>query len=293
MKRAIAGCLQIAGALALAAGCGENPGGATGAGAKARTITIKGSDTMVILGQRWAEAYMHHHPDTAVQVTGGGSGMGIVALIDGGTDICESSRPLKEREREQVKMRHGKDVKEIPVALDGIAIYVHRDNALLSISLPKLKDLYTGKIRDWKDLGGPEGRIVAYGRDGRSGTHECFRELVLGGADYAAGVRAMPGTEAVVKAVIQDANAIGYGGMAYGTGVRAVPIRASERTEAMTPSLETVTNGTYPLARRLFFYTIGEPVGEVKAFVDWVLGDEGQAVCGRAGYYPLRNPIRG
>ena len=279
----------IAGAALLAAGCGDGAGGKPAAGrAKAKTVTIKGSDTMVILGQRWAETYMHHTPGITVQVTGGGSGTGIAALINGGTDICESSRPMKPKEREQAKARHGRDVKETPVALDGIAIYVHKGNPLKSIALPQLKDLYTGKIKDWKDLGLPAGRIVAYSRENNSGTYVYFKEHVLENADFAADIQTLPGTAAVVNAVSKDRASIGYGGIAYGSGTRTVPVSKDGTASPVEPSLKTVQDNTYPVSRELYFYTLGEPAGEVKTFVDWVLGDEGQKVCEQVGYYPLR-----
>jgi phosphate transport system substrate-binding protein len=272
----------LAGAALLAAGCGD------GTGAKAKTVTIKGSDTMVILGQRWAETYMHHTPGVTVQVTGGGSGTGIAALINGGTDICESSRPMKPKERAQAKARHGKDVKETPVALDGIAVYVHKDNPLKAVSLPQLKDLYTGKIKDWEDLGLPAGRIVAYSRENNSGTYVYFKEHVLENADFAADIQTLPGTAAVVNAVSKDLASIGYGGIAYGSGIRAVPVSRDGTAAPVEPSLKTVQDNSYPVSRELYFYTLGEPAGEVQAFVDWVLDDEGQKVCEQVGYYPLR-----
>jgi len=280
MRKAMV-CLLMAGVLVASAGCGGNV-------TKSGTITIKGSDTMVILGQRWAEMYMHHNAGITVQVTGGGSGTGIAALINGGTDICESSRPMKEKEREQVKKRHGKDPKEIPVALDGVAVYVHEKNPIPSISIPQLKALYTGKIADWKDLGGPAGRIVAYSRENNSGTYVYFKEHVLGNEDFAADVQTLPGTAAVVNAVSKDPASIGYGGIAYGSGIRAIPVSKDGATSPVAPSLETVQDGTYPASRELYFYTIGEPAGAAKAFIDWVLGGEGQKVCEEVGYYPLR-----
>lgn len=253
-----------------------------------RVITIKGSDTMVLLGQRWAETYMHHHPGVTVQVTGGGSGTGIAALINGATNICEASRPMKEQERQQVRARHGKDVKEIAVALDGVAIYVHESNAVAALSMEQIEGIYTGRVANWSELGGDDAAIVAYSRENNSGTYVFFKEHVLRGADFAARVQTLPGTAAVVNAVSQDRRSIGYGGIAYAAGIRAVPVRRDASSPPIAPSLASVQDGSYPLARELYFYTVGEPVGGVKAFVDWVLGDEGQQVCELVGYYPLR-----
>jgi phosphate transport system substrate-binding protein len=260
-------------------------GGGSGTGTKA--VTVKGSDTMVILGQRWAETYMGEHPGTRIQVTGGGSGTGIAALINGGTDICEASRPMKDKEREQVRARHGKDVKEIPVALDGVAIYVNQSSPIQSLSEPQIKGIYTGKITNWRDVGGQDQKIVAYSRENNSGTYVFFKEHVLGNEDFAREIQTLPGTAAVVNAVAKDPASIGYGGIAYATGIRPISVKRDENSEAVHPSLETVQDGQYPLSRSLFFYTIGEPEGEVKAFVDWVLGPEGQKICEAVGYYPL------
>jgi len=242
---------------------------------------------MVILGQRWAETYMNAHPGVRVQVTGGGSGTGIAALINGGTDICESSREMKDQEKDQAMKRHGDAVKEIPVALDGVAIYVHESSPIRELSQPQLREIYTGRITDWSDVGGKEGRIVAYSRENNSGTYMFFKEHVLGNEDFARETQTLPGTAAVVNAVSKDPASIGYGGIAYASGIRAVPIRRDSVSDPVQPSLETVRSGQYPLSRNLFFYTIGEPSGEKKAFIDWALGPEGQNICELVGYYPL------
>jgi phosphate transport system substrate-binding protein len=262
-------------------------GGGDSSGTAAKTITIKGSDTMVILGQRWAETYMKLHPDKRIQVTGGGSGTGIAALINGGTDICEASRFMTDKEKGMVRSRHGKDVVEIPVALDGVAIYVPESSKIQFLTEAQLKAIYTGSITNWRDVGGNDQRIVAYSRENNSGTYVFFKEHVLNNEDYARDIQTLPGTAAVVNAVSKDAASIGYGGIAYATGIKALAIKRDESSEAVAPSLETVESGRYPLSRQLFFYTIGEPTGETKTFIDWVLGAEGQKICEAVGYYPL------
>lgn len=273
--------LTIALTFVLAAGCN----GGSGSGTKA--VTIKGSDTMVILGQRWAETYMGLHPGTRIQVTGGGSGTGIAALINGGTDICEASRPMKDKEKEQVRSRHGRDVKEIPVALDGVAIYINQSSPIQALTRAQVKAIYTGRVTNWRDVGGNDEKIVAYSRENNSGTYVFFKEHVLNNEDFAREIQTLPGTAAVVNAVSKDPASIGYGGIAYATGIRAVAVKPDENSEAVHPSLETVQNGRYPLSRNLYFYTIGEPQGEEKVFIDWVLGTEGQKICEAVGYYPL------
>jgi len=252
-------------------------------------VTIKGSDTMVILGQMWAENYMGKNPNVIIQVTGGGSGTGIASLINGATDICQASRPMKEEERRQAEAKQGKPVLEIPVALDGIAIYVHTSNPLPSLSLSQLKEIYSGRLKDWKDFESPlEGRIVAYGRENNSGTYLYFLEHILQGEDFHPEVQSLPGTAAVVNAVSKDPFSIGYGGIAYLKGVRVVPVKREEGSEAIEPTLENVVSGTYPISRKLFFYILGEGEEGVKEFIDWVLSEEGQVICKEVGYYPLQ-----
>lgn len=265
------------------AGCG----GGKGTSRASRSITIKGSDTMVILGQRWAENYMKEYPEKRIQVTGGGSGTGIAALINGGTDICEASRPMKDKEKEMIRKRHGKEVSEIPVALDGIAVYVPESSIIQTISRNQLKSIYTGAITNWRDVGGPNQRIVAYSRENNSGTYVFFKEHVLDNEDFARDIQTLPGTAAVVNAVSKDKSSLGYGGIAYASGIRALAVKKDEMSEAVKPSLETVEDGTYPLSRNLYFYTVGPPEGETKAFIDWVLSPEGQKICEAVGYYPL------
>ncbi len=253
----------------------------------ARSITIKGSDTMVILGQRWAETYMKIHTDKRIQVTGGGSGTGIAALINGGTDICEASRPMKDKEKQLVLNRHRKDVIEIPVALDGIAVYVPQSSSIESLTMAQLKSIYTGTINNWRDVGGKDQRIVAYSRENNSGTYVFFKEHVLNNEDFAREVQTLPGTAAIVNAVSKDPASIGYGGIAYASGIKPVAVRRDESSPGVKPSMETVDSGEYPLSRQLFFYTVGAPTGEIQAFVDWVLSPEGQKICEKVGYYPL------
>jgi len=283
MNRTSAVWLLCAALVLLAAtGCGG-----PAQGPEHRPITIKGSDTMVILAQRWAETYMKENPGIMIQVTGGGSGTGIAALINGGTDICDASRPMKDGEKAQVKARHGKDVKEIPVALDGVAIYVNQSASVRFLTPAQLKGVYTGHITNWRDIGGRDEKIVPYSRENNSGTYVFFKEHILGNEDFAREIQTLPGTAAVVNAVSKDPASIGYGGAAYAQGIREVPIRRDENSEPVTPSLVTVQNGTYPLSRNLFFYTVGEPAGDVKTFIDWVLGQEGQKICEEVGYYPI------
>lgn len=250
-------------------------------------ITVKGSDTMVILGQRWAENYMKENPGKTVQVTGGGSGTGIAALINGSTDVCESSRPMKDKEKAEVKSKRGADVVEFKVALDALAVYVNAKSPLQEISIPTLRKIYLGELKNWKDAGGPDHAIVLYGRENNSGTYGYFKEHVLDNKDFAAATQTLAGTSAVANAVKGDQFGIGYGGIAYLEGIRALKVKKDDSAPAVGPSLETAQSGEYPISRFLYLYTAGQPTGSIKKFVDWVAGPDGQKVIGDVGYYPL------
>ena len=252
-----------------------------------RNITVKGSDTMVILGQRWAEVYMQNNPGVTIQVTGGGSGTGIAALINGTANIAESSRPMKDKEKEEVKTRRGAEVLELPVAVDGLAVYVHESNPVTELSLPQIKSIYTGAIRSWKHVGGRDERIILYSRENNSGTYVYFKEHVLENADFHPTALTLPGTAAVINAVAHDPKAIGYGGIAYGKGVKHLRVRKDANSPAVEPTMENVLAARYPISRHLYWYFAGPPSGELKKFTEWVLSKAGQAVVEKVGYYPL------
>ena len=254
----------------------------------ARGITVKGSDTMVILMQRWAEKYMSSSPGSIVQVTGGGSGTGIAALINGTTDICMSSRPMKEDEKRKLRDRFQTLGVEIPVAKDGLSIYVHANSPIQSLTIVQLRDIYTGAVTNWKHVGGPDAPITLYSRENNSGTYVYFKDNVLLGRDYSARAQTLPGTAAVVNAVSKDANGIGYGGAAYGKGVRELAVQKDASSQPVAPSPATVKDGSYPITRHLFLYTRVRPAGNLKKFVDWVLSAEGQDLTTKVGYFPVR-----
>lgn len=265
----------------------EGTPGEPAAPAQGAALSIKGSDTMVILAQRWAEAYMAGHAGTVVQVSGGGSGTGLAALVNGTTDIATSSRPINEREVGQLQTERHAAAHETRVALDALAIYVHRDNPITSLSLEQLSAIYRGEITNWSAVGGPDGPIVLYSRENNSGTYAYFKEHVLGGADFATTAQTLPGTAAVINAVSHDAHGIGYGGIGYAEGVRTVPVAATTGGEAIAPTLENATSGRYPIARFLNFYTAGEPTGTAASFIEWVLSADGQRLIEAVGFYPL------
>jgi len=252
-----------------------------------KKITVKGSDTLVILAQRWAEVYMKSHPEVAIQVTGGGSGTGISALINGSTDICDASRPMKQSEIDKLKERYGSLGVEIRCAKDGITVYLNEANPVNELSLKQLSGIYTGKIKNWKEVGGADADIKLYGRENSSGTYVFFQENVVKG-DYAASCQTLPGTAAVVNAVKNDKYGIGYGGAAYSKGIKQCLVKKDDKSPAYAPSAETIKNGTYPISRYLYMYLRNRPTGEIKNYIDWILGPEGQKLVVEEGYFPVK-----
>lgn len=254
----------------------------------AQSITVKGSDTMVILAQRWAEKYMEAHPDVTIQVTGGGSGTGISALINGTTDICNASRKMKAAERDKLKQRFSSLGVEIPSAKDGLAVYLHESSPVSELTLAQAKDIYTGKVTNWKDVGGPDAKIVLYGRENNSGTYVYFRDNVLKGADFASAMQSLPGTAAVVNAVSKDKLGIGFGGAAYAKGIKFAKMKKDAQSSAFEPNQESIKNGDYPITRYLYMYLKSRPTGGLKEYIDWTLSPEGQAIVSQVGYFPVK-----
>ncbi|MBI5805951.1 phosphate ABC transporter substrate-binding protein [candidate division TA06 bacterium] len=251
-----------------------------------KAITLKGSDTMLLLGQRWAEIYMEKHPGVVIQVTGGGSGVGIAALINGATNICQASRSMKDSEKQKLRDRYFSLGYEIPVAKDGVTLYLNEKNPINELTLDQIKDIYTGYTTNWSQLGGPDAKIIVYGRENSSGTYVFFREAAMKNADYTSSMQSLPGTAAVVNAVGKDVYGIGYGGAAYAKGVKEVAIKTAKGS--FKPTTETVKSGQYPLARNLYWYLQGKPSGEMKKMVDWVLSPEGQEIVKKVGYFTIK-----
>lgn len=252
----------------------------------AGTVTLKGSDTMVRLGQRWAEEYMKAHTDVIVQVAGGGSGTGIAALLNGGTDICQASRDMKTQEYADAQTRKI-DVHRVAMALDGIAVFVNDANPVKELSMQQLRGIYTGSITNWKEVGGPSHVIVLYGRENNSGTYGYFKEHVLKSEDFAEATQTLPGTASVVSAVVNDKFGIGYGGVAWDKGVRALPIKKDDKTAGIEPTVENIIKGTYPISRELYWFYNGTPSADMKQFLNWALSDDGQKVAQLVDYVPL------
>lgn len=258
-------------------------------------VTVTGSDTMVNLAQAWADAYMQTDPSVSLEVKGGGSGVGIAALINGTVTIATSSRKLEPKELEECKAKNGKDAVEYMVGYDALAIYVNKDNPLEKISLKQLAEIYGEHptIKTWEDLGvhtdKVQGEIFVVSRQNSSGTYHYFKEAVLGKKrEFRQGMLSQPGSSDLVTFVTKTPAAIGYSGMGYKTdNVRFVPVSTDADGRAVEPSIEATLDKSYPISRPLFLYTLGEASGGAKKFIDWVLSDAGQDVVKEQGYVPL------
>ncbi|HEC14951.1 MAG TPA: phosphate ABC transporter substrate-binding protein [Sedimenticola sp.] len=268
----------------------------TALNAGARTlIQNKGSDTLVNVAQAWAEQYAKIHPEVAVAVSGGGSGTGIAAMINGTVDIANASRKMKKKELKLAE-KHGQNPVEHVVGYDALAVFVHPDNPIKSLSFAQLKQIYgrKGKFSKWTDLGvqvpGCKNQeIVLVSRQNNSGTYAYFKKAVLGRkGKYRMGTRDMHGSKDVVDLVEKTPCAIGYSGLAYATDhVKMVCVAKEDGGPCVIPSVATASDGSYPIARPLFMYTNGEPQGKVKDYLDWILSDVGQCIILKKGYAPV------
>lgn len=271
-------------------------GGCGGGEKDAMTIRVEGSDTMVNLAQAWAEEYRKVRPDVSVQVSGGGSGVGIASLIEGVADMANSSRPMKDKELDLAEQNTGRKPVEHIVGQDALAVYVHPDNPIDTISLEELADIYGegGKTEKWSDIGiandaCANGEIIRVSRQNNSGTYAYFREAVLGkGKDFKLGSMDQSGSKDVVALISSTPCAIGYSGMGYKTDdVKWLKVTAKKGETGIEPSVASASDGSYPIARPLYIYTSGEPEGELKEFLDWIKSPAGQQVVLDLGYVPV------
>ena len=267
---------------------------ATGISAMAGNITVKGSDTLLILAQKWAETYMGSNATVKISVSGGGSGIGFAALQSQTTDLCDASRKIKAAEIQKCMIAFGGPrPTEYKVALDGLSVYVNPVNSLKELTLAQVGDIFTGKITNWKEVGGADAPITVYSRENSSGSYEFFKEHVLKGKDFAASAQTMPGTAAIVQAVVKDKNGIGYGGAAYGGSSKLLSIKKTDASPAIAPNEETVMNGTYPIWRYLYVYVNpAQDKGEIADYLNWIRSDDGQKYVKDIGYYPLPKNLR-
>jgi phosphate transport system substrate-binding protein len=268
-----------------------------GATSQARTlIQNKGSDTLVNVAQAWAEAYPEVNPEVAVAVSGGGSGTGIAAMINGTVDIANASRKMKEKEIKLAK-EHGQSPIEHVVGYDALAVFIHKNNPVKSMTLAQLKDIYgrKPKVTKWSDMGitvpGCKDEIVVVSRQNNSGTYAYFKETVLGKkGKYRQGTLDMHGSKDVADLVEKTPCAIGYSGLAYATDhLKMVCISSDGADACVSPSVKTASDRSYPIARPLFMYTNGEPEGAIKDYMDWIKSDAGQCILREKGYAPVRD----
>lgn len=271
------------------AGCGG------GSGTQGTTIQVRGSDTMVNVAQAWAEEYRNVMPTVNVEVSGGGSGVGIASLDKGAIDIANASRNMKPEEIEQARKNTGKEPREFTVGFDALAVYVHKDNPLNEIAIEQLAQIFgeQGTVTRWSQVGVTipgvtDDTIVRVSRQSSSGTYEFFREHVLKTGDFKLGSRDMNGSKEVVELIGNTPTAIGYSGMGYVLpSVKMLRLPPTAGAPAVAPSVENTLSKTYPLARSLHLYTLGEPTGAVKAYIDWILSEAGQKILEENGYVPV------
>jgi phosphate transport system substrate-binding protein len=268
--------IVIVALVALGAGCASSPR------AQEHELRLRGSDTMLVLNRRLAEAFMRSHPGLSVRVEGGGSGAGVEALASGEAEIAASSRPLLANEVAAIYDRFRSLGVRHLVAQDALSVLVNAGNPVRALTFDQLGGLFDGSIRSWAELGGEPLEVVAIVRPPWSGTHRFFRDHVLKGQPYAANARALPTTPEILESVRSDPRAVGYGGVAY-----QLPGAEACAIDGVPPTVEAVRAGRYPLARYLAFYTVEEPAGLAKRFIDFCQGAEGQAIVAEVGYIPL------
>lgn len=284
LKLGAQGALSLGIAVSLAS-CGG--GGDDGSS----TIDVNGSDTMLQVGLAWAEAYQAKHPEVLINVNGEGTGTGVTAMINGTTDFAQASRPFKEKEIEDIVKARGVAPVEHIVGFDGIAVYVHPSNPVKSISMAQLKEIWAegGSVNNWNQVGGPDAEIQRFGRSNSSGTYGFFQSAVLGkGVEYKPGTGSQPGSTAVVELCQTTESAIGYSGMGYKNDkVGWLAVAKTDGGQAFEPGNETVASGDYPIARKLYIYTLGEAEGAVKEYMDWIKGPEGQEILANEDFVPI------
>lgn len=276
-------------------GCtnGDDPDPTTTVDTLSGFIDVTGSNTVTPISSAWAEEFMDQHPAVSIAVSGPGSGAGIAAFINKTTDIAQSSRPIKDSEKQQATAA-GVTTVETKVALDALSVVVNPANPVSQLTIEQLSDIYSGKVTNWNQVGGNNAPIVVLSRDTNSGTYAYFLEevvqLVLAGKkdtsiQYAPAVQLLPSTEVGITQVAQNVNAIFYAGMGYvDNTVKAVAVKKTADDPAVLPSLATAKDGSYPISRYLYFYTNGQPTGIIKAFIDFALSAAGQAIVEEMGF---------
>ncbi len=291
-KAALAALIVLLLAATLSAGCTRPSTTASAAGGQ-RTIQNKGSDTMVNLALAWAEAYREERPDVAIAVTGGGSGTGIAALINGTVDIANASREMKDNEIEQARAKGIEPVEHL-VAIDALAIIVNPENPISQLTIDQLADIFTGRITNWAELGGDDAGIILVSRETNSGTHVYFLDEVVRRGDaankdiFAPQTMLMPSSVGITSEIQRNPHAIGYDGLGYVTDhEKVIAVAKDAAGPFVVPSVQTGADGSYPIARGLYMYTAGEPAGEIADFITWITGPQGQQIVADLGFVPL------
>ena len=265
-----------------------------GSNPPSKTITNTGSDTMVNLALAWAEDYQKENPDILISVTGGGSGTGINALLSGTTDIANASREMKDEEKATAE-ENGFEPQELVIARDAIAVIVNPENPVSELSLEMISKIYKCEINNWSELGGEDRPVVRLSRESNSGTHVYFLETVVRLGDkgdksiFCPKTLLLPSSEGIISEVRDNPNAIGYDGLGYVTDEVKMLALAKDVTKGFVlPSETTANDGSYPISRNLFMYTRGEPVGEIRDYLDWILSTEGQSIVSQLGFVPIK-----
>ncbi len=282
-------CLSVLTGIILLTGCSRTESSSNGG----KSLQIKGSDTMVNLGQAWAEAFQKKNTNISVGVTGGGSGTGFAALLNGTCDIASASRQVEEKEIAKAKETN-MVFSEFKIGLDGLAVVVNPANKVTKLTIAQLRDIFTGTKTNWKDFGGKDGKIVILSRESNSGTHVFFKEHVLrlgnkkGTEEFASNALLMPSSQAISDEVAQNQNAIGYFGMGYlSKKIKVVAVAKDVSAAYVEPTIDNVKSNKYPISRPLFLYTANAPAGAVKEFIDYTLSDEGQQIVRSIDFVPV------
>jgi phosphate transport system substrate-binding protein len=295
-----AGAIATLAAGLILSGCGkkdEAGGGGGEASNKTVEIRAKGSDTLIQLATAWAEAYRKVRPNVFINANGGGTGTGFAALQNNSTEICNASREIKQEERDTVKSVTGKEVKEFAVCYDALAVYSNPANPIKEISVEELREIFAegGNITMWEQINPAfKGKITLFGRQNNSGTYDYFREHICGKKDgkqreFRGGISEMNGSSEVVENVVKTPSALGYSGMGYKTpNVNWLKVSPKKGEPAIEPGADVARSGKYPIARKLYIYTAGEPTGELKDYIDWILSPEGQKIAEKEGFVPLK-----
>ncbi len=279
--------------LLLLAACGSTGSGSPPPPETIASIENKGSDTIVNLALAWAEAYQSVHPEVRISVTGGGSGTGLAALINGTVDIANASRRIKDEETQQA-VANGITPVEFIVARDAIAVIVHPDNPVSRLTLQQISAIYSGQITNWNEVGGEDRPIVRLSRETNSGTHVYFLETVLRLGDktnttlFSMDTLLLPSSEGIINEVRQNPNAIGYDGLGYvPADLKIIAVSRGEGQAYVLPGISTVNNKSYPIARDLYMYTAGEPSGAIKTYLEWILSNQAQEIVSDLGFVPI------